>query len=87
MFTLCASNPAAFHRKDAAGYVLWAEKLLELDGINPQVASRMARTLDRWASLAEPYRSAARMALARVAAKSDLSNDVREVVGRALETN
>ncbi len=86
LFTLCASNPAAFHRQDAAGYVLWAEKLLELDTINPQVASRMARTLDRWASLAEPYRSAARLALARVAAKPELSNDVREVVGRALES-
>jgi aminopeptidase N len=34
--------------------------------------------------LAEPYRSAAREAIARVAAKTDLSNDVREVVGRAL---
>jgi aminopeptidase N len=30
--------------------------------------------------LAEPYRSAAREAIARVAAKTDLSNDVREVV-------
>ena len=45
---------------------------------------RLARALDRWNKLAEPYRSAAREALARVAAKADLSNDVREVVGRAL---
>uniref|UniRef100_UPI00374D485C aminopeptidase N C-terminal domain-containing protein n=1 Tax=Stenotrophomonas sp. TaxID=69392 RepID=UPI00374D485C len=64
---------------------LWAERLIELDGINPQVASRLARAMDRWASLAEPYRSAAREAIARVAARSDLSPDVREVVGRALE--
>jgi aminopeptidase N len=35
--------------------------------------------LDRWKKLAEPYRSAAREAIARVAAKTDLSNDVREV--------
>ena len=32
----------------------------------------------------EPYRSAACEALKRVAAKTDLSNDVREVVDRAL---
>ncbi len=82
---LCSSNPAAFHRADAAGYVLWADRLLELDGINPHVAGRFARCMDRWASLAEPYRSAARMAIARVAAKPDLSNDVREIVTRALE--
>jgi aminopeptidase N len=85
LFTLCAYNPAAFHRGDAAGYVLWADRLLELDALNPQVAGRLARTMDRWAILAEPYRSAARAAIARVAAKPDLSNDVREIVTRALE--
>jgi aminopeptidase N len=41
--------------------------------------------MDRWNALAEPYRSAAREAIARVAAKADLSDDVREVVTRALE--
>jgi aminopeptidase N len=40
--------------------------------------------MDRWAKLAEPYRSAAKAAIERVAAKPSLSNDVREVVGRAL---
>ena len=85
VFTLCAHNPAAFHRTDAAGYVLWADRLLELDAINPQLAGRLARTMDRWATLAEPYRSAAREAIARVAAKTELSNDVREIVTRALE--
>ena len=84
--TLFTSNPAAFHRADAAGYVLWAEKVLELDAINGHVAGRMARAMDRWASLAEPYRSAAREAIARVAAKSELTNDVREVVTRALDS-
>jgi aminopeptidase N len=80
----CQGNPGAFHRTDAAGYVFWADRVVELDAINPQVAARLARALDRWSKLAEPYRSAAREAIARVAAKSDLSNDVREVVSRAL---
>ena len=51
---------------------------------DPFLAARLARALDRWTKLAEPYRSAAREAIARVAAKSDLSADVREVVTRAL---
>ena len=80
----CQGNPGAFHRIDAAGYVFWADRVVELDAINPQVAARLARALDRWSKLAEPYRSAAREAIARVAAKADLSNDVREVVSRAL---
>ncbi|MDP3084564.1 MAG: aminopeptidase N, partial [Rubrivivax sp.] len=85
VFTLCNANPAAFHRRDAAGYVFWAERLLEIDPINPQLAARLARSMDRWSALAEPYRSAAREAIARVAAKPDLSDDVREIVNHALE--
>ncbi|MFZ3128525.1 MAG: aminopeptidase N [Rhodoferax sp.] len=84
IFSYCSANPGGFHRPDAAGYVFWSERVMELDSINPQVAARLARALDRWKRLAEPYRSAAREALARVAAKADLSNDVREVVDRAL---
>ena len=84
IFSYCSANPAAFHRTDAAGYVYWSEQVLALDAINPQVAARLARALDRWSRLAEPYRSAAKVAIERVAAKSDLSNDVREVVSRAL---
>ena len=85
ILTLCSSNPAAFHRPDAAGYVFWADRLLELDAINPQLAARLARALDRWTALVEPCRSAAREAIARVAARAELSDDVREVVTRALE--
>ena len=81
--TYCG-NPAAFHRADAAGYVFWSERVIELDAMNPQVAARLARALDRWSKLAEPYRSAAREAIARVAAKNDLSKDTHEVVTRAL---
>lgn len=84
IFSYCSANPGGFHRADAAGYVYWSERVMELDGINPQVAARLARALDRWKKLAEPLRGAAREAIARVAAKPDLSNDVREVVTRAL---
>lgn len=84
IFSYCSANPGAFHRQDAAGYAFWADRVIELDTLNPQVAARLARALDRWSKLAEPYRTAARDAIARVAAKPDLSNDVREVVGRAL---
>jgi aminopeptidase N len=79
------SNPAAFHRKDASGYVFWSERVLELDSFNPQVAARLARALDRWRKLVEPYRSAAHEAIRRVAAKDDLSADVREVIDSATQ--
>ncbi len=84
IFNYCHTNPGAFHRSDAAGYVFWSERVTELDAINPQLAARLARALDRWTKLAEPYRGAAREAIARVAAKPDLSRDTLEVLNRAL---
>ena len=84
IFSYCIANPSAFHRTDASGYVFWSERVLEIDAFNSQVAARLARALDRWKKLAEPYRTAAYEALKRVAAKPDLSNDVREVLTRAL---
>ncbi|MBI5927357.1 MAG: aminopeptidase N [Aquabacterium sp.] len=85
LMALCQSNPAAFHRTDAAGYVFWADRVIEIDGINPQLAARLARSMDHWRRLAEPYRSAAREAISRVAARPELSDDVREIVTRALQ--
>ncbi len=85
--TFCLRNPGAFHRTDAAGYVFWADRVIELDALNPQLASRLARGMDRWNHLAEPFRSAAREAISRVAARSELSADVREIVSKALESS
>jgi aminopeptidase N len=79
----CA-NASAFHRNDAAGYVFWSERVLEIDAFNPQVAARLARALDRWRKLSEPYQGAAHEALRRIAATTDLSADVREVISSAL---
>jgi aminopeptidase N len=82
--SFCLGNPGGFHRSDAAGYAFWADRILEIDPLNPQLASRIARALDRWTQLAEPYRSAARAAIARVAASAKLSTDTTEIVSRAL---
>ena len=84
IFSYCSANPGAFHRADASGYVFWSDRVIELDAINPQVAARLARALDRWNKLAEPYRGAAREAIVRVANRPGLSKDTQEVVNRAL---
>ena len=85
LFGLCMQNPAAFHRLDAAGYVFWADRVLELDTANPSLAAKLARALDRWRHLASPWREAAREAIARVAAAPKLSADTREIVSRSLQ--
>ena len=64
--------------------MLWADAVREIDGFNSSLAARMARAMDRWMHLAEPWRAAAREAIARVAAKPDLSPGAREIVEHAL---
>ncbi|MBU3725082.1 MAG: aminopeptidase N [Burkholderiaceae bacterium] len=77
-------NLPGFHRQDGAGYLLWAEAVVTIDRRNSQLASRMARALDRWARFEPVRRNAMKAALERVAADEQLSPDVREVVGKAL---
>lgn len=84
IFSYCVSNPGGFHRVDGAGYQLWADYVLKLDPANPQVAARLARAMDRWKKLSEPYRSTAYNVIANRVANQKLSGDVREVIERAL---
>jgi aminopeptidase N len=84
LFGYCVGNQAGFHRADGEGYNFWADRVLEIDSFNPQVAARLARALDAWARLAAPYRKAAKEAIVRVSQATKLSDDVREVVTRAL---
>ena len=80
----CANNPASFHQPDGSGYEFWADSVLALDAINPQVAARLARALDRWRLFAQPYQDHMKAALERVSVCQTLSPDVREVIGKAL---
>jgi aminopeptidase N len=80
----CANNPASFHQADGSGYAFWVESVLALDPINPQVAARLARALDRWRLFAKPYQDNMKAALEQVAASQTLSPDVKEVVTKAL---
>jgi aminopeptidase N len=77
-------NLASFHQPDGSAYAFWAESVLSLDALNPQIAARLARAIDRWRHFAQPYQSHMRAALERVAADQNLSADVREVISKAL---
>jgi aminopeptidase N len=84
LFAFCNNNPAQFHAPDGSGYSLWAEQVIVLNEINPQVAARLARALDRWRKYAPRLQTGMRAALEKVAATKALSNDVAEVIGKAL---
>jgi aminopeptidase N len=78
------SNPTAFHAVDGSGYRLLAERIIELDGLNPQVAARLAGAFNAWTRYDETRRSLIRTELRRIAAKPGLSGDVSEIVESAL---
>jgi aminopeptidase N len=73
----CAANPRNFHALDGSGYAFWAEQVIALNAINPQVAARVARAMDRWRKFPPALQDKMRAALERVAAEKSLSNDVR----------
>ncbi len=81
----CAHNPAEFHRSDGAGYAFWREQVLALDAINPTVAARVARALDRWRKFTPDRQRLMKEALAEVARAPRLSRDVHEIVTKALQ--
>ncbi|MEB0140025.1 MULTISPECIES: aminopeptidase N [unclassified Undibacterium] len=83
-FSFCNANPARFHAADGSGYALWAELVIALNKTNPQVAARLARSLDRWQKYPLALQELMKAALRKVADSKKLSNDVLEVVSKAL---
>jgi aminopeptidase N len=83
IFSFCSGNPAQFHAADGSGYAFWAEQVIALDALNPQVAARLARGLELWRRFTPALREKMHDALAEVASKAK-SRDVREIVEKAL---
>jgi aminopeptidase N len=81
--SFCSGNLAEFHAADGSGYRFWAEQVVALDAVNPQIAARLARALDRWRKFDAQRQPLMRAALEQVAANAQ-SPDVLEVVGKAL---
>ena len=77
-------NHVRFHAADGAGYAFLADRVIELDALNPQVAARMARTFDRWKKFDAARQAHARAALERIRDTPALSKDVAEIVTKAL---
>ena len=82
--TFFRANPGEFHAGDGAGHAFWADQVIALNLRNPQVAARMARTLESWRHMTPALQASIRPQLERVLAAPDLSADVAEVVGKAL---
>jgi aminopeptidase N len=78
------ANHVRFHAADGAGYAFLADRVIELNALNPQIAARIARGLDRWSRFDAGRKAHARRQLERIRDAQGLSKDVGEIVGKAL---
>jgi len=77
-------NPTGFHAADGSGYSFHANRVIELDGLNPQIAARMAAAFNRWKRYDEGRKALMKAELQRIATVAGLSGDVSEIVNNAL---
>ena len=78
-------NVPHFHAEDGSGYRFIADKVIEIDRFNPQVAARLVQAFNLCDKL-EPYRkNLVKQELQRIRAQEGLSKDVGEIVGKILD--
>jgi aminopeptidase N len=78
------ANHTQFNRADGAGFAFLEEMVIALDPSNPQIAARLLTAMRSWRSLEERRRGMAEEMLKRIAERSVLSTDVRDIVTRSL---
>ena len=85
VFQFCLNNARGLHRPDGVGYQFWADQVLALDALNPEIAARLARGLDNWSRFTPTLREPMQRALERVRGHAGLSRNVAEIVSKALD--
>ena len=78
-------NSSAFHQADGKGYLFVADKIIELDTINPQVAARMANAFLHWKKLVSAQGNLMKQQIERMVESGQLSNDLYELLTTSLQ--
>jgi aminopeptidase N len=79
-----AGNMKAFHAKDGQGYQFIADCVLEIDKLNPQVASRLATVFSQFKRFDDARQGMMQQQLERIKNHEGLSKDTFEIVSRTL---
>ncbi|KAA8520842.1 hypothetical protein F0562_011515 [Nyssa sinensis] len=77
-------SPVNFHAKDGSGYRFLGEMVVQLDKLNPQVASRMVSAFSRWRRYDETRQSLAKAQLEMILSSNGLSENVFEIASKSL---
>ena len=77
-------NLVNFHAADGSGYRFLADIVIELNALNPQIASRQLAPLTRWRKYDAARQALMKGELERIRSSGQLSSDVFEVVSKSL---
>ena len=80
-----ARNYKHFHSKDGYGYKFVADKIIEIDAINPQMASGLCSAFKIYEKLNETNKMMMEAELQRVVSTQSLSKNVYEIVSKILK--
>ena len=80
-----SNNLLHFHMDDGSGYKFLADCVIELNKINPQIASRMVSLFNSWKKFDKKRRKQMKKQLQRIQKSENLSPDVSEIVDKALK--
>jgi aminopeptidase N len=84
LFGVYSQNLKAFHRADGAGYAYLADRILEIDRLNPSAASHLAAAFKKFAKLDADRKAPMEKALIRILALPDLSPHTYEIASKIL---
>lgn len=82
--TFARVNALRFHALDGSGYRWVADKIIELDGFNPQIAARMASAFNLWQRFDLKRAGLMKSALEKMRDRPQCSPDLAEITGKAL---
>ena len=84
--TFCVHNLVCFHESAGGGYRFLADRVMELDRLNSQMAARLLQPLTGWRRYDARRRDLMQTELRRILHQEPLSGDVYEVAAKSLET-
>jgi aminopeptidase N len=79
------NNPVKFHDPSGQGYIILRDAIIELNALNPQIASRQVTPLREWRRYTPALQSQMQNALQTIMDTPNLSSDVFEVVSKSLK--
>jgi aminopeptidase N len=84
IYGFAMTNPIHFHEKAGRGYAFVTQKIRELDGINHQIAARLATCFNQWKKFDPARQALMKQSLETLLADPSVSTNVYEIVSRAL---